>query len=382
MSRSNRLDNSKRIMLKYIVCFIITAFAACGANAEVAIKSIAMDSSSIPFILDDKGDVWAFKAPMMLDEAVKLPNLHHIKKIVPFMALAEDGQVYTWELTKESKWEDELNLDAGYTEPKLVKGLSHVTDIDASGNYFVAVEDNQRVYEWGEKFTNFLNGAKQVIPDPKLIYTHAGIKSVSTLGYRIVVLLEDNTIAGWGNNQQGQMGGDGRANILPEQFASFTLPEPIAAVFTAGYTIALTKSGRAFFWGDCTRVDNQKADTTKADSGTMTDIAAIATSKAGDELFPDLYLKKDGSVWLEYAPIPKNIKQCQYFSRVYNYNSPTYSPKGMTVPAIAIANGGGGVSLYNAIALGTDNTLWGISTRHPNEGFKKIAINLTVSEGK
>ena len=227
------------------------------------------------------------------------------------------------------------------------------------------------MYEWGSK----LYHGTIITTEPHIVYRHAGINSISTSAWSTIALLEDNTIVGWGYNAQDQLGTDRATHISSDAPATFTIPEAITKIYmTTFHTVALSSSGHAFFWGCCTQINTLKAEGLKAAIGSVDNISDIAIAKRDDNIFPDVFLKHDGSVWLAYAPAPSNTEQCQTTRKLYDYHAPSYHLTGMTVPAVKIVNGGDGNTKFTTIALGSDNSLWGANTRHPQKGFVKIPL--------
>jgi len=82
--------------------------------------------------------------------------------------------------------------------------------------------------------------------------------------------------------------------------------------------------------------------------GPVADVVTVAMS-GNDNVWPDVFLKRDGSVWAAYAPLPPDTH--------YNFCSrggvKPWRLTGMTVAATAIATNGRVI-----LALGADRTLW------------------------
>jgi len=373
------------------LCFMNAPLTSLADDKKVIMKSVVMDDDSIPFVLDTNGDVWAFKHPLDPSEAFKLPKLHHIKKILPYLALSDDGHVYTWALSEKNQFpvivDDPPELgdakmkafQAIYDAPKELKDLSNVSDIDEGNGHFAAIVNHNQIYEWGNisplKKINFM-------PTPKLTYTHDGINSIATDNATTIVLLNNKTIVGWGFNY-ARLGSDTTEEFSPQNPAIIKAPESITRVFLTSHTIALSDNGNVYFWGDCWIKKDAKVQGIKGVLGVVNGVADMTVDKIDDNRFPNAFVKKDGSVWLAVAPEPENTDRCQDASNTDIIDTPSVPIKGMPTKALTIAMGGDGLMTpYNIIALGIDNTLWGADYKDANLKFEKLNIRFDIDNNK
>jgi alpha-tubulin suppressor-like RCC1 family protein len=374
------------------LCFLILPMQT--EASEVKIVSVVMDDGGIPFLLDSNGDVWGFRRPFRLENPIKLHTLHHIKKLVPYMALSADGNVYTWKLGKyvnNSNGPDDVgdreNDEVSYTLPQAVIGLSKVSDIASSENHFSAIHEHHQVYEWFTDIYKKHHDKESLTEHPQLVYSNpnADIEEVATSGSSTIILLKDKTIIGWGINNQSQLGSDKRVKIPSDHPATILLPEESSKIFVSRYhTIVLTESGRVFFWGSCLQKNYNEQTTSSVQSVKGGDNVSAVSVNIDDDTFPEVYLKHDGSVWIAPVPLPNDSDQCQidgntrHLTERWDQNQPL---GGMPIPAITVATGGDGSGTpFTTLALGKNNTVWGANFRHPERGFKKIPLILSNKE--
>jgi hypothetical protein len=340
MNRLTRLGKIQRISIILLLSVIASA-----ANATTISQ---VTSGTVPFLLDEKGDVWAFKKPLSLAEPFKLPVLHNVKKIAPFMALTQSGEVYTWDLTS---MEDTADGRTQYTTPVLKKTLSGITDIAASNNHFVAVKDNV-IFEW----RTLLPPPGASIPQPELMITLPDVtlpETAVTMSDMNVAILFQHTLAiGYGYNTMGTAGD--RKVQLPMRL---NLPQKTQKIFAdKSAFIAITEDGHALVWLPCYSKD--KSECVKGDTYPLSDIIDVS---GGNENSYYVFLKKDGTLWQGDLSNRKNRDQ------------EPHQLMGMDVPAKVIATSDEGEGIdYNILAVGGDHSLWAGSY---SGVMKKIDLN-------
>jgi hypothetical protein len=371
----------------FLLVATIAAFIPVSAKADaLKISQIAMSNEGVPFLLDSEGNVWGFKKPYTLEDPVKLAIPVPTKKIKPFMALTADGHVYTWTIsTKRSLSKDSSGDGSGdgsvavtYTAPELEKNLPVVSDISyGSGllkNDFYALGKNDSVYEW-------MRDAGPSPHDVSVRTVPGDVTSFSTSGVTTAYLLRDNRLRGWGANGEGQ---------LPE---SLDLPEQARAVYVGVFhTFILTDTGNGYVWGGChasgMAVTGDVPDVIEAVQYPLRDIQDIAVSM-DDNNFPNIFLKKDGTVWEGFPP-SDNIHNVSC-GKTFSDESLVHHIE-MPVPAVVIAIGGDGTHPYSILALDAQGGLWGANFREAAlknwtsggvlnwggayKGFKKISVTL------
>jgi hypothetical protein len=365
-----------------------------------------MSDDGFPFLLDTDGNVWGFKKPFTLEEPIKLTIPAHVKKIAPFVALGDDGHVYTWSFdpTATKDWEPDDISNAIYTAPKLEKSVPAASDVFYSPYSYYAIGLNRRIYSWpAHSIWAWSNHLDSSVPRPHQMIEYdpplSDMTSFSTSGFTTAYLLGSKRLVGWGNNNEGQLGTEvgtwPRPIVLPDWPRRIDLPEEASRVFVGtSHTLVLAKSGRVFIWGGChtsgTDAPGNKSDIVSGVKYELEDIQDIAVS-TDDNHYPDVFLMNDGTVWIGYPPTNTGVHNfaCGY---TYPDDSLTHQLK-LPVPIVAVAAGGTGANAYPIIALGADNSLWvanfqgtprkkwdtpGHLTSVPGvaDGFHKLSINL------
>lgn len=304
-----------------------SAFASAVASPQEAkainkaipkFVQVVIDFRNIPTFLDSNGHVWSTHRLMEAHSMglYQLPNLEHIVKIKPFMALDDKGRVFTWkEDDNQTIYEEGYYVNSGFTVPTIVDALENVTDIDNSNSeyfdaiYFTAIVSSKDVFVWTNE--------KSI----SMVYSKAGIKAVSSRAApempflvngkvipefkNLILLFNSGDVISLEIKQSGKQaeGSDLRETLLGHYSGATDV------VRNNGHVVVLSSDGTPKFWGGCF-VHGQdiieKLRTPNAvngASGYITKVAALVIND--DNNYPDVFIKKDGSIWASYAPIPE-----------------------------------------------------------------------------
>lgn len=365
---------------------ILIVFALWSTSANARVVDVQMDAVGVPFLLDDHGHVWAFKEPLSLKNPFRVPNLNNIKKLAPYIALNADGQIFTWSLKNSSHVTGpDVEINADYTIPTQVEDLSGITDViytggEATDGRFVVVKGGNQILSWtihAAKAPPAIGvdgyGPKQVL------YTGKKIKSIDATSAGIIVLFEDDTVLGLGLSETGQPRKDAQ-----EKQVFFGAPQPVTAVYlTTFHTIILSADGRARFWGGCD-IDGfgQSVGSKSVPAAKIGGVAGVESvidnvkevfPAINDNHTPDLFLKKDGSLWADFAPRPDKIENsfCRPDKKI---SESPIKISNITGPIRTIAGKYGSVGVNNLIALTTDGYIW--VSQYASNGFIKSSINI------
>jgi alpha-tubulin suppressor-like RCC1 family protein len=389
------------------VLLLIAAVAVLSSTTVRAdsskISQIAMSNEGIPFLLDSNGSVWGFKRPFTLEDPIKLAIPSRIKTIKPFIALTADGHVFTWAIASKQSLSKDSSGDGNgdgsivvtYAQPELHNNIPIVSDISyatgrlGSGDFYALGTDNS-IYEWTHDPVASPQLNMKIEYNPPL----ADITSFSSSGFTTAYLFGKTRLLGWGMNSEGQLGANThgvgvRPIVLPDWPEQVQLPEEAHKVVVGTFhTFVLADSGKVFVWGGChpsgANLAGDKPDMIAGVQYELANVQDVAVS-IDDNLYPDTFLKTDGTVWIGYAPANKGVHDL-HCGRTYENGSLTYHA-GMPVRAVAIAMGGD--QRYPILALGEDGTLWGISYRntsprnwgqsdpaHSYESMQKLSVDL------
>lgn len=341
----------------------LSLFLFSTSSAWAYFTDVVIGSLGIPFLLDHKGNVWAFKKPTTFEGLTRLPNLKNIKQIAPFIALDKDGQVFTWGLDTKTEIIDTYDIEifAIYTPPAPLQEFKNGSLIASDGLHrFVVVQDDKDIFEVETiRDEAIINNAKTdgiVVHGSKparKIHAREGIKSIAVTDFGTVALYRDGTVLGWPLNQVGRL-----KQYAEGQQISLNVPSPASSVhLNPTQTLALLENGQVVFIGGCTfdPFDNGYHSSwgiVNSVQGAVADVVAVATD-GGNSMVPNFFLKRDGSVWASDVPSPSVEKRGQCGRGA----AKTWKMKGMTGPAIKIATSG-----HVVLALAADHSLWRAGT--------------------
>jgi hypothetical protein len=324
----------------------------------------------VPFLLDNKGDVWASNDPFSEEERYfKLKNLKNLTKLAPYIAADKDGQVFIWALDKKT----EVSGGAGdepdvfkpvYTIPKRVEGIRGATQVAYSEYHFVVVEGNRDIIEWNAipaGIEDDFIGIKAYTPMKK-VCSREGVKKIAITDSSIVALYNDGKILGWGLGPTGQTRKDAAGKQV-----SFDVPNAVDVYLNKFHMVVLTADGHAVYFGGCD-LDGKDGNGHEMPHwgevtgvvGPVSDVVAMSMADNDNE-WPDIFLKKDGSVCAAYAPLPPGVKDlgCGYEASIEKRNG----CHRCSIPMIGLAQG----HYKGFIFLGADHQLWG-PYRYPGGG--------------
>jgi alpha-tubulin suppressor-like RCC1 family protein len=198
------------------------------------------------------------------------------------MALESDGTVWTWGLNGHGQSGVERPTKA-VTVPTKIEGLENVVSINAGIDSSYAIKKDGTLWSWGTN-TGSMSGNQSTKPvqvwdsSDKLMSQDQpvgiqGVYSISANWHKIL-LKEDGTVWGWGDNNYGQLGdlpngesyySDGIVNSSSGN--TYTKPTQIngiegaIAVMAADkYSAALLSDGTVYAWGKSFGKAPQKVD--------------------------------------------------------------------------------------------------------------------------
>ena len=338
-----------RHLSKFFAILMLVLVYLPSAHAANAVQ-VAMDGRGVPFVLDNEGHVWAFRHPLNFGSSFKLPKLEHIKKIAPFVAVDDQGRVFTWSFNEAKTKRDEGGFitEAAYTLPHRTEGLQGVTMVSSSitdagnlnylGIHYVAVIGNKEIVDWTVHLDADSGAVVSYGPIRKVI-SREGVKAIATASWGgfiptlskpdvmdmangEVALFDDGTVMGWGINQAGQ-------TVTPRWNKAITLeewktrkaaaqkgvlitksPGALGVAMDTGHIVILTAKGIPQYWGGCAFESYQYSPSmgvAKGADGNIDGAVSMAVMSTYilskyDYVDADLYIKKDGSLWVAYAP--------------------------------------------------------------------------------
>lgn len=379
--------------------FFLLSFFAGSAYASNIVE-ITVDEIGIPFVLDDEGQVWGFRKPYSLEEPIKLSNLNHIKKIAPYIAVDTEGRVFTWSIddAEVETVEGEIT-EAGYTTPQRFGDMKGVTLVAHSMNHFFAVINNQEIVEWliirKENKPGGGFGVEGYGPIKKII-SSPGVKAIAAAPgtmarivaepapYGLVALFDDGTVMGWGISSSGQIVKDANTpSILLTKS-----PGAVGIAMNDFHTVILSAQGVPQFWGGCDlygRDGNGGHPWTHGSvhgaEGYVADVIGMAIAQdinigvaggwGNDNGTPDVFIKRDGTVWIAYAPIPENTPNfdCGQY-KTANPRQAVQVSAGKAI-AVQVATARGFIFMLDA-----DHKLWTTPSNLMVTKFSNVPLNI------
>ena len=181
------------------------------------------------------------------------------------LALKSDGTVFTWGANFNGQLGNGSSDGLAHPTPEQVKGpggvgfLTDIIDIDATGEFSLALRSDGTVFSWGRNSNGQLGDGTtiqrttpiQVVGQGGIGFL-TGITTIAAGGNHSLALRSDGTIVGWGFNIRGELG-DGTTiqRTTPVQTVQTTGLKGVIAI-TAGRnnnSIALRSDGTIFGWG-------------------------------------------------------------------------------------------------------------------------------------
>jgi alpha-tubulin suppressor-like RCC1 family protein len=225
------------------------------------------------------------------------------------LALLSDGTVRGWGGNLFGQLGDGSHQES--IEPVSPVGLSGVSAIAEAGDHAMALLDDGTVMTWGGDIYGQLGngtsgGGSQRVASASMVPVHVtGLGSVTAIsagGGDDFALLRNGTLAGWGENKDGQLG-DGTTveRDLPTPVPGLSGVRAVSVgglTSVGGHTVALMDDGTVRTWGADTRGAlgngsvSKKPITAPVTVPGLTDVVAVSAGAGFD-----LALRSDGTVW-------------------------------------------------------------------------------------
>ena len=223
---------------------------AWGSNGYGQLGDGTNDYSNIPICISD---IWT--------------NLINIQKISAggehTVALDKDGKVYVW----GSNWTGQLGdgttkeySDIPICISDVSTNLVNIKEISAGGSHTVALDENGKVYAWGSngygQLGNVTTTSSRPICISDILTNLVNIKEISAGGSHTVALDENGKVYVWGNNYFGQLGdGTTTSSDIPiciSDISGNDLYNQKALKISANgsWNVMIDSNGEIYIWGD------------------------------------------------------------------------------------------------------------------------------------
>ena len=183
-------------------------------------------------------------------------------------AIDDNGKVYTWgenvygQLGNGTTTNSSMPICISDTENSVLKG-KNIKNISANGNTVCALDDNGKVYTWGENDYGQLGNGKTTnssmpicISDTEnSVLKGKNIKNISANGYTVCAIDDNGKVYTWGKNNYGQLGNGKTTNssmpICISDVQNNALNNAtITKIITRSIDIyAIDDNGKLYAWG-------------------------------------------------------------------------------------------------------------------------------------
>jgi alpha-tubulin suppressor-like RCC1 family protein len=233
----------------------LTHVVAISAGTETSLALLS-DGTVMAWGDNESGELGNGSTGPMSTVPVPVQGLSHVAAIIAGenfnFALRDDGTVFAW--GDNSAGELGIGSDTGSNVPVQVQGLSGVKQVASGTLHALAVLGNGTVMAWGANDSGELGtgvknpGGSDIPVKVDLIHTAVAVAA----GYNhSAALLANGRVMSWGSNQFGQLG-IGTRNFLAsdDPIAVAGLHTATALCAGAFNSLALRMDGTVAGWGD------------------------------------------------------------------------------------------------------------------------------------
>lgn len=267
-------------------------------------------------------------------------------------AVRVDGHVVTWGQDDYEQLGHELpsttctSLEtADRPTPREVSGLTDVVSVDGGLFHFLALKADQTVWGWGQNTDGQLgNDATQDTGTPVQASGLTGVTMISAGQNHSLAVKSDGSLWSWGSNNWSQLGVACCGNRLtPEQVTGVSAPIAIAAGWNTSY--AVLADGSVVVWGAIPSGLVPGAGMVSSTPLNVPGLSAIKSIIAGATA--TYALGEDGRLW--------SWGQNQ-FGQLGDGSTTTRNTPGLVpnLPAIRSAS----ASHYHVLAVADDGSVW------------------------
>jgi alpha-tubulin suppressor-like RCC1 family protein len=166
------------------------------------------------------------------------------------MALDDQGRVWAWGDNGSGQLGPATSAPNS-TLPIQVTGLPHIRSIAAGYDDGFAIDDAGNVWAWGGNGQGKLGvgGSSGSFPTPQQLSGLSNVTAISGYYNHTLAVTKGGTVYSWGNNDAGELGdGTHTAHATPQPVPGLA---NVVSVATGGYhSLALKSDGTVWAWGD------------------------------------------------------------------------------------------------------------------------------------
>lgn len=273
-----------------------------GSNAKT---QLACGSDNASF-LDGNGNFWAwgecnsqqlgighpYKNNRYSTIPIRLEGLTGVVALAPsghYMALKEDGTVWTWGKNTYGQLGNGTKSDSSI--PTQVQGLAgtRVKQIAGENRWSMALAEDGTVWTWGyNKYGQLGNGTKVDSLTPVQVSDLGNVVQIAASSSHGLALKDDGSIWAWGRNNEGQLGNNTKVDSLtPVKVSGDNKYTRIGA--GSYHSAAIKDDGTVWCWGNDQYGIGQKLVPTRVEG-----LSGVIDIGVGSKM--TLVLKDDGTV--------------------------------------------------------------------------------------
>lgn len=295
------------------------------------------------------------------------------------MAIQTDGTLWGWGDNTNGELGTPTYYWTAVSSPIQVGSLSTWSTVSPSGGYGIyAIKNDGTLWVWGSQQSaqNSLGlGTTTAITysSPVQVGSLTNWSKISSSTTGAMAVKTDGTLWGWGNNARGQIGnGSTVFTSSPVQVGTLSTWASVACkntgAFSPGSTAAIKTDGTLWVWGANESGQHGRGNTTRQSSpvqvGSLTNWAQVDMVYNGIATAPAdgiaAAVKTDGTLWTWGAGGGGGLGGlASGAGTTVTRSSPVQVGSLTNWSQVALGHSSTGVGQYFALAVKTDNTLWG-----------------------
>jgi alpha-tubulin suppressor-like RCC1 family protein/subtilisin family serine protease len=210
------------------------------------------------------------------------------------VALKNDGTVWAWGNNESGQLGDGTTITRW--SPVQINNLTNVIAISAGFNFNTALKSDGTVWAWGNNdYGQLGDGTTNKRLSPVQVKNITDIKSISSGSQHTLALKNDKTVMGWGYGSYGQLGNSGyiSQNKTPIRIQGIEKVTQIGS----GYNHSVVLLEDQSVWGFGSNEVGQLGNDTVYHDGTPKKVEGISAKSISTGSFNTFITKNDGTVW-------------------------------------------------------------------------------------
>jgi alpha-tubulin suppressor-like RCC1 family protein len=219
------------------------------------------------------------------------------------LALKSDGTVWSWGSNHITETDGSslggLGDGTNKQHNSPVEIIKDVKKIAAGIAHALVLKNDGTIWGWGNNFSGQLGDGTNVTPrlSPVKAVNITDIKDISLGRFHSLVLKNDGTVWGWGNGLVGQLG-DGKRNSVNTPVKAAGLTDVKVISTGENHSLAVRENGEIWLWGNNSNTSPLgvgTSETVQDSPARLTSLTGIKTASAGSS--SNIALKDNGTLW-------------------------------------------------------------------------------------